>query len=187
MKNPSAVFAVIVLLCGAPSVFGEVADASAGGFTLKQTLQIRSTPQEVYRRLVHNVGDWWSSAHTFSGDSRNLSIDDKPMGCFCEKLPHNGGVRHMEVISVAPGARLRMAGGLGPLQAMATAGVMDIVLSPGTDGGTKLELTYAISGYLPKGLDKLAGIVDTVLNEQFNRLKQYVEHGVAGLPEPAAK
>lgn len=181
MKNPFAVLAAFVFLAGAFTVAAEVADSSATGFTVKQTFRIQSTPQEVYRRLVHHVGDWWNSQHTFSGDSRNLSIDDKPMGCFCEKLPHNGGVRHMEVIYVVPGERLRMSGGLGPFQAMATAGTMDIQLSAGKDGGTTLDLTYTVSGYLPKGMNTWAGPADAMLNEQFTRLKNYVEHGEAGL------
>ena len=64
----------------------EVLDSAANGFTVKTTLNIKAAPDEVYRKLVHDIGEWWNSAHTFSGDAHNLSIEDRLGGCFCEKL-----------------------------------------------------------------------------------------------------
>jgi uncharacterized protein YndB with AHSA1/START domain len=155
----------------------DVADSAANGFTDKVALTIQAPPQEVYRRLVHNVGDWWNSAHTFSNDARNLSIDDKPMGCFCEKLP-NGGVRHMQVVNVDPGKTLVLTGALGPLQSMAVTGSLSIQLAAAGDG-TKLTVVYAVGGYAPGGLNALAPVVDSVLTEQFTRLKSLIENGKA--------
>ena len=155
----------------------EVADSSTGGFTVKTTLQIKATPEEVYRRLLR-VGDWWSSSHSWSGDAHNLSIEERPGGCFCEKLPKGGGVRHMEVIYVDPGRLLRMTGALGPLQAMAATGTMSVELSAAS-GGTKLIVTYAVSGYFPGGMNTLAAPVDQVVGEQFTRLKSLIENGGA--------
>ena len=77
-----------------------VADSGANGFTVKISVVIHAAPEEVYQKLVHNVGDCWSSDHTFSGDAHILTIDDKPMGCWCEKLT-TGGARHMEVVLAA--------------------------------------------------------------------------------------
>src|SRR3984957_13695225 len=105
-----------------------VVDSAPNGFVVKTSVTIQAFPQEVYRRLVHNVGDWWDSAHTFSGDAHNLSIEEKPMGCFCEKLPNQGGARHMEVLTVMPNKALVLTGALGPLQALATTGSMQIEL-----------------------------------------------------------
>src|SRR5580693_10080758 len=102
----------------------EVADASANGFTVKLTLNIQASPDDVYRKFVRNVGDWWDSDHTFSGNSHNLTIEEKPAGCFCEKLPGGGGVRHLEVAYLAPGKQLVLAGALGPLQSVAATGTM---------------------------------------------------------------
>ena len=51
------------------------------------------------------------------------------MGCWCEKLPNGGGVRHMQVVNVMPGKMLVMTGGLGPLQSMAATGSMSFKLS----------------------------------------------------------
>jgi hypothetical protein len=159
----------------------DVVDSSSNGFTVKVTLQIQAVPKDVYRQLIHNVGDWWNSAHTFSGDAHNLSIEEKPMGCFCEKLPNDGSVRHMEVVSLFPGKGIGMTGALGPLQNIGAAGNMRMQLSA-SEGGTKLEVTYAVTGYLPAGLHTFAAPVNSVLTEQFIRLKNYIEHG-----NPAAK
>jgi uncharacterized protein YndB with AHSA1/START domain len=156
----------------------DVVDSAANGFTVKTTLTVQATPEDVYKRLVHDVGEWWNSQHTFSGDAHNLSIDDKAGGCFCEKLANGGSVRHLEVVYAAPGKALTLIGALGPLQSLAAAGSMQIKLSP-ADGGTKLEVTYAIGGYSAAGLNTWAPPVDKVLAEQFTRLKNYVEHGSA--------
>ena len=114
------------------------------------------------------------------GNSHNLSIEEKPMGCFCEKVG-KGAVRHMEVVFFAPGQTLVMTGGLGPLQSLGIAGSMRFQLSK-TQGGTKLEVTYAVGGYSPGGLNQLAAPVDSVLTQQVTRLKNLVERG-----DPAAK
>jgi len=159
----------------------DVVDSSPAGFTVKNTLTIQAPPADVYRKLVHNLGDWWNSAHTYSGDAHNLSIDDKAMGCFCEKLPKQGGVRHMEVLMAAPGERLVMSGALGPMQPLAAAGTLTIALSAAPDG-TKFEMTYTVAGYLPAGMNIYAAPSDSMLKDQFTRFKNYVEHG-----DPAPK
>jgi uncharacterized protein YndB with AHSA1/START domain len=170
----------VVFLALAPRwAMPAVVDASADGFTVRTTVAIRAAPGDVYRRLVRNVGDWWAPNHTFSGNAHNLSIEEKAMGCFCEKLPDGGGVRHMEVVYFAPGKTLRLSGALGPLQAIAAIGSMTIELSA-AEGGTKLEVTYAVAGYLAGGMNSWAAPVDGVLEEQFGRLKRYVETGDAG-------
>ena len=182
MKISSA-FAILILMLSPSLARTEVADSSANGFTLKSTIAISAAPDEVYRLLVHNVGDWWDSAHTYSGDAHNLSIEEKPMGCFCEKLANRGGVRHMEVVHFAPGKTLAMTGALGPLQNIAAAGNMRIDLSA-APGGTKLDLTYAVIGYTPKGMNTWAAPVDSVLAAQFVRLKAYAEGGANALKAP---
>jgi uncharacterized protein YndB with AHSA1/START domain len=171
-------YLAIVMLSPA-LVRADVADSAANGFTVKLAVTIRATPQEVYSRLVHHVGDWWDSTHTFSGDAHNLSIDDKPMGCFCEKLPNGGGARHMEVVNADPDKLLVLVGGLGPLQSMAVTGSMTIQLAPVRDDGTRVAVVYTVTGYSPAGLNELAAPVDAVLTQQFLRLKSFVESGKA--------
>ena len=154
----------------------EVAGQGSGGFTVKVATLIHAGPQDVYSRLVHNIGDWWDPQHTISNDAHNLSIDDKPMGCFCEKLPAGGGVRHMQVIMVMPNKMLVMSGALGPLQKFAAIGTMTIVLEP-MHSDTRVQMIYAVGGYLPEGLNTWAAPVDQVLTQQMTRLKSYVETG----------
>ncbi|HLN01826.1 MAG TPA: hypothetical protein VK335_21230 [Bryobacteraceae bacterium] len=171
-----SLLAAVAFLLASVSARAAVADSSAAGFTVKITLNIQATPDDVYRRLVHNVGDWWNPAHTFSGDARALTIDSRAPGCFCERLPNLGTARHMEVVMAAPGEKLVMLGALGPLQPLAVTGAMSVDLSPDA-GGTKLVATYAVGGYFPAGLNTWAAPVDSVLTEQLTRLKNYVEHG----------
>jgi uncharacterized protein YndB with AHSA1/START domain len=155
-----------------------VADSAANGFTVKLEYNIQASPQDVYHRLVHNVGDWWNSMHTFSGDAHNLSIDDRASGCFCEKLADGGSVRHLEVLYADPGKMLVLGGALGPLQSIAAAGSMTIQLAAAGDA-TKLGVVYTVTGYLPAGMNTWAAPVDSVLNEQFTRLKSLIENGKA--------
>ena len=159
----------------------EVADSSTNGFTVKTSVTIQASQAEVYRRLIHNVGDWWNSQHTFSGDARNLTIEEKPVGCFCETLPGQGAVRHMEVLRFVQGKTLVLSGAIGPLQSLAAAATMTIQLSPG-DTGTTVGVTYAVAGYLPDGMNTWAAPVDSVITEQFARFKNYVEHGTPAMP-----
>jgi uncharacterized protein YndB with AHSA1/START domain len=163
----------------APSLAcADVADSAANGFTVKLSVTIQAPPQEVYRRLVHNVGDWWNPMHTFSGDAHNLSMDDKAMGCFCEKLASGGSVRHLEVVYADPGQKLVFSGALGPLQSIAATGSMTIQLTA-AGAGTKVAVVYAVTGYMLAGMNTWAAPVDLVLTEQFTRLKSLSENGKA--------
>lgn len=169
---------LLMLVClAAPAMLrADVADQAPNGFTVKISTVIRAAPEDVYSKLVHNVGDWWSSAHTLSNDSHNLSIDDKVMGCFCEKLPGGGAARFAEIIMVMPNKMLVMNGTLGPLQQFGATGTLTIVLVP-MNKDTRVRLIYAVGGYLPDGLNTWAAPVDRALTEQIMRLKSYVETG----------
>ncbi|HYA16403.1 MAG TPA: hypothetical protein VEF06_03000 [Bryobacteraceae bacterium] len=153
-----------------------VADSAPNGFTIKFSLTVNAPPDEVYGKLVRNIGGWWSPDHTFSHDPRNLSIEEKAMGCFCEKMPDGGAARHLEIIYFEPGKRIVMIGGLGPMQTLGVTGSLAVELSPG-DHGTKVDVSYAVGGYRPGGFDKLASVVDGVLMDQFTRLRNFVETG----------
>jgi hypothetical protein len=169
---------ILMFVCTLTSLTSpaEVADQAANGFTVKIATVIHAKPDDVYDRLVHNVGDWWDSEHTYSNDSHNLTIDDKVTGCFCEKFPKGGGVRHAEVIMVMPNKMLVLSGALGPLQKFGTTGTLTFAILP-IHNDTRLELTYAVGGYLSGGLNIWADPVDKVLTEQMGRLKNYVETG----------
>jgi uncharacterized protein YndB with AHSA1/START domain len=167
-------FATVLLLLAPLSAMSAVADSSASGFTVKLSYIVKAAPAEVYGGLVHHIGEWWSPDHTYSHDAHNLSIEEKPMGCFCEKLPGQGGVRHMEVLSLFPGRTLVLSGALGPMQPLAAVGTLSVQLSA-LDGGTKMDVTYAVAGYLAAGMSSWAAPVDSVLQDQFTRLKNFAE------------
>jgi len=159
----------------APSARADVVDAAAGGFTVRTTVDVSAASIVVYRALM-DVARWWAPDHTFSGSAANLSIDARPGGCFCERLPGGGGVHHLTVVYADPGKMLRLNGGLGPLQDMAVAGSLTFKLTE-SSGKTTIETTYKVGGYAPGGLEALAKIVDGVLAAQVQRLKKLIETG----------
>ena len=165
----------IASVCLAAAPRADVIDSSPSGFTVKIAVDINAAPQAVYQAIAH-IGAWWSSSHTFSGSAANLSIDLTPGGCFCEKLPSGGGVKHMTVASADPGRRVLMHGGMGPMLSMAVTGAMDWALA-NVAGKTHLTLTYVVGGYAPGGVDAIAKPADGMLTEQVGRLKKFVETG----------
>jgi uncharacterized protein YndB with AHSA1/START domain len=171
MRTLTAVLAVLLL---AAPLRGEVVDKAPNGFTIKVVVQVAAPPETVYTSLVRHVGDWWDPAHTYSGDSKNLSIIAEPGGCFCEVLPA-GGVQHGTIVNVAPGKLLRIVGSLGPLQETGVTGAMTWQMEKSGPTGAKLTFTYAAGGYYPGGLEALASVVDGVLTRQVQLLKEYSE------------
>lgn len=149
---------------------------TSNGFAVRHEVSISASPANVYDALVRQVGSWWNPQHTYSGDSRNLSIDARPGGCFCETLPDGGGVEHLHVVYVAPNELLRMSGALGPLQTSGLAGSMTWRLTAAAPG-TTVELHYIVGGYMDGGFDQIAPAVSAVLLEQLQRLKLFVETG----------
>ncbi len=153
---------------------GEVVESSETSFTVRNTFQVSATTKKVFEVLVDDVDQWWDAEHTWSGESKRLSIEAKAGGCFCEELEDGGSVQHLEVIYVDKGKILRMRGGLGPLQEMAVAGVLTFLLTD-TGAGTEIVLEYRVSGHGSEGLDSLAPDIDSVLKTQLARLGAHVE------------
>ena len=166
--------ALALVLLFAVDRLAAAADVAPSGFLVRYELAIGAPPAKVYDSLI-DVASWWSEKHTYSGDSRNLSIDARAGGCFCEKLP-NGSVEHMRVVFVRVNQALRLSGALGPLQASGVNGAMTWRLSP-AENGTKLELAYSVGGFMAGGFETMAPAVESVLREQADRLKRFVETG----------
>lgn len=172
MKRIAAVLAALSGVV-ASSAWAEVKAVTPGGFHVQQSLSIQAPPSRTYAALL-DVGRWWSSEHTYSGESGNLSIDPRPGGCFCERLANGGGVQHMTVAWVQPDSILRLLGGLGPLQGEGVSGALTFTIEP-AEANSRLRLEYVVGGYSPKGLERYAPMVDQVLAEQMARLKLYIE------------
>jgi hypothetical protein len=169
-----------VVLCMPQLTVAEVIDSAANGFTTVNSVVVTTDRMTAWQAAVQ-VGRWWSSAHTMSGDAARMSIEPRVQGCFCESLGEEAGVVHLTVMSVMPGTSLRLSGGLGPLGLMGVYGNMTWDFED-VDGGTQIRFKYAVGGYMNGGLDQVSGPVDAVLGEALSRLQSYIE---TGNPEPA--
>ncbi len=168
--------AVAALLWIQPAYAG-VSSASISSFLIEAETEVAATPDEAWR-AVTRLNRWWSGAHTYSGNARNLSFEPRAGGCWCERW--NGqSVEHGRVVLVMQheGTRtLRIAGALGPLQALGVNGVLTFTVAPHASGA-KITMSYRVSGDTGLALDSLAPLVDGVLMEQFGRLNRYTASG----------
>lgn len=163
---------MLAILLAAPAA-AEVRQSAADSFVIEQTLTIAAPPDAVWSRLGA-IASWWDAGHSYSGKAENLSLEPRAGGCFCERLANGGSVEHARVVHADPGRLLRMSGGLGPLQAEASAATLSFALA--AEGqGTRLTMTYVVGGHLRGRGVMLAPAVDGVLAQQLARLKAAVE------------
>lgn len=154
----------------------EVKSASESGFMVETVVELSAGSDRVYKTILQ-PWSWWSSRHSFSGDASNYFLEAKIGGCFCERLPSGGFAEHGRVIYAEPGKSLQLSTTLGPFRDIPSAGRLSFQLDPADDGGTILTVVYGATGYLPDGFKALAPVVDRVIAEQAERLKQFVETG----------
>ena len=162
------------LLLGAPlhNATAEIIDADKHGFTLVNEVTVGASRADAWTAAVNDVANWWNADHTISGDAALLSLDARPLGCFCEAT--GDGVVHLIVTAASRDVMLRMTGGLGPLGLMGVNGNMTWEFLDAEEG-TKIRFTYAVGGYYPDGLDSVAEAVDYVIAEALNLLKAYID------------
>lgn len=175
MRLFPGMFALTALAVALPAM-AEVVDATPSGFTIEHELLIAADRATVWDAAVNDIAQWWSDDHTVSGNSERLSLDPRPLGCFCESLAGTDGVVHMTVTSVSGGVLLRLTGGLGPLGLLGVNGNMTWEFFDDSVG-TRVRFTYAVGGYRPGGLDAVADPVDAVIGEALDLLKAHVERG----------
>lgn len=167
------IVAAVLLLFLTSSVEAELEAQDSSGFISTHQLRLAANPKQAYRALTREVHHWWDAAHSFSGRAKNLRLEAKAGGCFCERLEFGGSVEHMRVVFAQPGKLLRLSGGLGPLQGLGVVGVMDFALTPVGDE-TVLSYRYSVSGANFVGLEALAKPVDQVQLGQLHRLQRYL-------------
>ncbi|MCV6604164.1 MAG: hypothetical protein OIF34_02595 [Porticoccaceae bacterium] len=165
--------ALACLLMFAPLVQAEVKAKGSNGFALEIITQVNASPEKVYQQFL-NIGQWWDSAHTYSGDAANLFLEPKAGGRFYEKSA-DMEVLHMTVTYVKPNQAIHMTGGLGPLQMMGVHGGMVWQFNKLDSGKTEVVHRYQVTGFAEGGLDKLAEVVDRVQVGQVESLKLAVE------------
>ncbi|MBV8120544.1 MAG: hypothetical protein JO081_11490, partial [Alphaproteobacteria bacterium] len=127
LSGASALMGFLLLAVFSGSAPAEVKSVTSNGFEVVDTTMIQAPAERVYAALGE-IGRWWSSAHTYSHDASNLSIDLRAGGCFCERLNDGGLVQHMSVVYAAPGHGLRLRGALGPLQMEGVDGALSWTL-----------------------------------------------------------
>jgi hypothetical protein len=158
----------LILLALSLNSNAEVVSAENHGFEINIERVVKVDQKTAYEQFI-NVAEWWSSAHTFFGDSKNLTIEAKAGGCFCEKSEEKE-VLHMTVSYVEPNKEIRMVGGLGPLQMLGVHGGMSWKFEAIDANTTKILHHYQVNGYMKGGFTGLAPIVDKVQTIQVESL-----------------
>jgi hypothetical protein len=160
-----ALFAAGALAAAALPAHADVKSAAADGMILQFKGEVALPRDEAWSRLL-NPSQWWNGGHTYSGDSKNLSVDAVAGGCWCE-LWEGGEVEHGRVIYLKRDEAIRYNAPLGPLQGLGVNAVLTFTLADGSaPGRTALTIDMVVAGSSLSGLDKLAPIVNQVLGEQ---------------------
>ena len=95
-----------LLLGGAAAASAEVTAVADHGFEIRNTLIISARPERVYHALIR-PSLWWSSRHTWSGDARNLTLELRPGGCWCERW-RGGFAQHLQLTYLQTNQELGM-------------------------------------------------------------------------------
>jgi len=167
---------VLGFLAAAPAL-ADVVETSASSLTVESSVLVGAVPDAAFESLWRDLPHWWDSAHTWSGDAANLSLEPRAGGCYCEQLPAAGGsVQHGRVIFAQPGKLLRLNAALGPFQEMAIQGVLTFRFAP-EGNGTKVTVNYRVSGAITMDPAKLAPMVDGMWVGQMRRFQNFVNTG----------
>lgn len=158
--------------CAATPAYAKVIDQSDIGFTVAHTAQVAATPEDVWK-MLRTPEKWWSKEHSWSGDAANFWLDSQAGGCFCEKLPGDGGamgsVQHARIVFAKPGEMMRLSGAFGPLQGEAVTGTLTIQIKK-TGAGAAIRFDYVVGGYMRFKVADIAPGVDKVIGEQLRGL-----------------
>ncbi len=176
MLAAKGVFMLCAALAGsalAGNARAEVLSVASNGFEVRETVHVAAPADKAYAALLLPAR-WWNSAHTFSGNAANLTLDARAGGCWCETLPDGGSVEHLQVVYVAPGKVLRLRGALGPFQGLGVDGALTWSVKSNANG-TEISVSYAAGGYNKDGFDALSKAADHVLGDQIERLRKFID------------
>ena len=192
VKFPAIMAGALVAstLVAAVPVAAEVTRTTDDSFVSRNEVVVTASPKEVWLALI-SPSIWWQSAHTWSGDAKNLTLMPQAGGCFCETIPEvsepgrftlEGSVEHMRVVQAYPETALRMVGSLGPLQSEPVNGVLTIVISK-VAAGTRIVFEYNVGGSMRYEIPVISKAVDGVMSAQIAALAKPL--GVVSAPPPA--
>lgn len=176
LRVGATALSLAALACPMPAS-AEVTRTTDNGFVTRHEMIVKATPKEVWLALI-SPASWWQSAHTWSGDAKNLTLTPQAGGCFCETIPEanepnrftlQGSVEHMRVVQAYPEQALRMVGSLGPLQSEPVTGVLTIAISK-SDMGTRIVWEYNVGGPMRYEVPVISKAVDGVMGAQLASL-----------------
>ena len=163
----------LIILMFSNTLNADVVSVDQNGFALHIERTVSVDADMAYQQFVIPA-EWWNSNHTYSGDAKNLKMDAKAAGCFCEYFD-NKQVLHMLITYVDPGTEIRMVGGLGPLQMMGLSGGMSWKFEHIGNNQTKITQHYQVSGRIEGDSAALAKIVNEVQTQQLELLVKRLE------------
>lgn len=167
----SLLAAVAALTLATPAA-AEVVERSTDHFALRYDVAIEGSREDFIDALEH-IGEWWDPAHTYSGDSHNLSLMLDVGTCFCEAMPDGSTFEHGAVYEYDPETGVLIDAALGPLRGRTTLANWGIGWT-GANRGTEVVMTYVVRG---EGVGAMADGVDAVMGQQFSRMIRFIEYG----------
>lgn len=169
-----AIMIGLALTALAGAARAEVAATWEAGFRLENRATAAASPDKVWAALGQ-IGRWWDSEHSYTGDAANMTMPLEPGGCFCERFPDGGGVEHGRVVMAWPAQKtLRIHGALGPLQDEGVSAALTFVVKPAEGGGSQIVQTYNVGGARPD-MVKAAPLIDSVIGAALKRLAAFAE------------
>lgn len=166
--------AAATMLLSSPALAKVIAQ-SPSGFAIAQEADLTVTPQQAFEDFVA-IGKWWDMDHSYTHDGGNMHMDVRQGGAWYETLPGGGFVTHLSIVQAAPGERLVMSGGLGPLAFMGVTGALTVTFAK-TEHGTHVKLSYAVGGFDPGEFKALSKGVDGVWTTQVARYQAFANGG----------
>lgn len=188
--SAAALLAGSVIL--ASPLAAEVTRTTDTSFVSRNEVVVAASTKQVWLALI-SPATWWQSAHTWSGDAKNLTLTPQAGGCFCETIPEvdepgritlQGSVEHMRVVQAYPESALRMIGSLGPLQSEPVTGVLTIAISK-VSAGTRIVFEYNVGGAMRYDVPVIAKAVDAVMTAQIAALAKPLGVVAASAAAPA--
>lgn len=162
LKSAFAAIVALGLSLAAPAG-AEVVERRAEGFILRFAADRETSAGDVIL-AIENIGGWWDSAHTYSGDAANMTMALEPGGCFCEALPDGTTFEHGRV-RVLDDVHLVLDAPLGPLKDRATRAELTFSW-PDAGTGVAVTMTFVVEG---PGLGAAADAVNGAMDVQFGR------------------
>ncbi len=166
----AALIAVAATLAASPAG-AEVISRSADGFVLRFAVGVEAAAGDVVS-AVSELPQWWDPAHTYTGDSANLSLAFEEDGCWCEALA-DGTVFEHAVVTRITADRVIMKAALGPLHGKATRADLTFGSEP-ENRGRRVTVDFVVEG---ARIAAMADAVDTVMDQAFDRLIHHIEYG----------